>query len=148
MKKQLAVIFALLAVAVGGCTQVPIVEGAQPSMRVQDSRAPNATMQMNRVVIIDRSLQTEESSKLAVERAGASSTPTGTMKVFATIRNRTTFPQQIEARVQFFDANQIPVEGPSPWQRIFLDAQSIGNYVTSSARADVAHYYVEIREAR
>ena len=139
----------LFVAAVSGCaTEQVIFEGAQPGMAVNDARAPNATLQMNRVVIVDRNLQTEQSSKLAVERAGAASTPTGTMKVFATIRNRTTFPQQIEARVQFFDRNKIPVEGPSAWERIFLDPQSIGNYVTSSARSDVSHYYVEIREAR
>ncbi len=148
MIRQLPLTLCLCSIVTAGCVQTPIIEGALPGQRISDARAPNATMHMNRVVIIDRNLQTEQSSKLAVERAGSSSNPTGTMKVFATIRNRTTFPQQIEARVQFFDSGQIPVEGPSPWQRIYLDAQSIGNYVTSSARADVAHYYVEIREAR
>lgn len=148
MSKIALLLLGALLLSGAACQEKRYYEGAQQGVRIDDSRAPDATMRMDTVMVIDRNLQTEKQSRIAIERYGATSTPTGTMKVFVSIRNRTTYPQQLEARVQFFDSNQIPVEGPSAWERIYMDPQSIGSYVVNSARADVAHYIVEIQEAR
>ena len=64
------------------------------------------------------------------------------------IRNRTDFVQQIEARTQYFDTVGVPVEEPTAWTRLTLDPNSIRAYKELSTHtSDVAHYYVEIREA-
>ena len=40
-----------------GCERIDVREGPAPGVRVQDPRAPYATVRMNTVNIIDKSLQ-------------------------------------------------------------------------------------------
>jgi hypothetical protein len=137
------------AVLLGGCAQQPLAEGAKVARRVDDRIAPDARIQYDQVVILDRSLQNDRAGKLAVERQGARRNPTGTVKVIAQFRNRTDFNQAIEARVSFFDNEFVPVEKPSAWSRIILSPNGTGTYEESSTMtSDVAHYLVEVREAR
>jgi hypothetical protein len=142
--------FVALALILTGCQQAPhFEEGAKLGMRVDDSLAPDARIRHDQVVIIDRALQTDKTGKLAIESHGARRNPTGTLKIIAQIRNRTTFPQVIEARTNFFDNGFVPIEKTTAWSRVFLDPNGIGVYEESSVMAgEVAHYYVEIREAR
>lgn len=129
-------------------TQQRINEGAAPGIRITDERAPNARLNLDTVAILDKSLQNDRSGKLAIEASGGRRTATNTLEVFATIRNRTDFPLQIEGRVQFFDDVGAPLEGPSAWTRVFLDPNGISAYKERSTRVDVAHYYIELREGR
>ena len=137
---------AMATLALGACA---VDEGASPGVRVDDSRAPNATVQYDRVVILDDALQNRRGGKIAIESNGSRRSPTGTVEAFAVIRNRTDYPLQIEARVQFFDADKVPVEGPTAWQRVYLEANSVNSYKEASTRVhDVAHFLIEIREGR
>ena len=129
-------------------TQERINEGAAGGIRITDERAPNARLNLDTVAILDKSLQNDRSGKLAIESSGGRRTATNTLEVYATIRNRTDFALQIEGRVQFFDAQGVPVEGPTAWTRVFLDPNGITAYKELSTRIDVVHYYVELREAR
>ena len=136
-------IIALLA----GCQTYQ--EGAQMGVRVNDPTAPNARIQYDQVVILDKRLQNADAGKIAVEQQGARRTETGTLKVIAVLRNRTDYMQVLEARTNFFDNGYAPVEKPSAWTRIHLAPNSISTYEEMSLGAQsVAHYYVEIREAR
>ncbi len=147
MKPTLAAL--ALSALLGACAQTPFEEGAKLARRVDDAAAPDARMHYNQVVILDRSLQGSKAGKIAVESQGARRTPTGTLKVIAQLRNRTDFTQVIEARVSFFDAANVPVEKASAWSRVVLDANGTGVYEGSSVlTAQVAHYLVEVREAR
>lgn len=167
--------FRLLLVCVGatwlaaGCV-VSVHEGAAPGVRVEDSRAPQAGIRLNTVNIIDKALQkwdgderdpkwlallknnpdeAKKYSKIAVEATNARRTPTGTVEVWATLRNRTDHPLQIEGRAQFFDSTQAPVEGPTAWQRVFLPPNSVATYKESSTKVmEIGYYYIEIREGR
>lgn len=137
---------AVLGLSLGACA---VNEGPSPGMRVDDPRAPHATIQYDRVVILDDSLQNRRGGKLAIENQGARRTATGTLEVYAVIRNRTDYPLQVEGRVQFFDQDRVPVEGPTAWQRVYLQPNSVSTWRDASTRVhDVAHYYVEIREGR
>lgn len=137
------------ALVLCACAGAQVNEGAAPGIRVNDDRAPDARLNLDTVVILDKSLQDRNSGKLAIESSGARRSPSGTLEVFAVIRNRTDHPQQIEARVQFFDDLKVPVEGPTQWHRVYLDPQAISAYREFSTRVhDVYHYYIEIREAR
>jgi hypothetical protein len=144
-----------LGLALPACTTWRVDEGPAPGVHVRDKRAPNAGVRMDTVAILDPSLahwrgpEDERYSAIAIERNGARRTTTGTVQVYATIRNRSTVPLAIEARCQFFDAEEVPVEAPSAWTRIFLTPKGVEHYKESSTQIqDVAHYYVEIREAR
>lgn len=149
MRKLSLLLLCAGAVLLGGCAQQPLAEGAKVARRVNDPIAPDARIQYDQVVILDRSLQNDRTGKLAVERQGARRNPTGTVKVIAQFRNRTDFNQAIEARVSFFDNEFVPVEKPSAWSRIILSPNGTGTYEESSTMtSDVAHYLVEVREAR
>jgi hypothetical protein len=146
---KLATLALALAAVLTGCAQPQFTEGAKLGQRVDDKAAPDARIQYDQVVILDRSLQGVKAGKIAVESQGSRRTPTGTLKVIAQLRNRTDFTQIVEARVSFFDAGNVPIEKASAWNRIVLDANGIGVYEGSSIQtAQVAHYLVEIREAR
>jgi hypothetical protein len=150
MKSTIASVCALMLLS---ACQTPFQEGAQLGVRVKDAQAPNARIRYDQVVILDTVLQHSNngmtSSKIAVENQGSRRTPTGTLNVIVQLRNRTGFPQVMDARVSFFDASYAPTEKPSAWNRIHLEANGIGSYQeTSIATAVAAHYYVEIKEAR
>jgi len=144
-----------------GCNE-KITEGPGPAVRVDDPRAPNATLLYNSVVFLDESLSRSlkqgeifgwklgpaQVTKIAVETQGGRRTQTGTMEVFATFRNRTDFTTHLEGRVQFFDKDKVPAEGPSAWQRIVLPPNGVAAYKEFSTRVDTAFYYIEVREGR
>ena len=153
-----------------GCTTTYVSEGPAPGVRVRDPRAPGAQLRMNTVNIIDKSLQNwdgkvydppwssifqsgpkerHKRSKIAVESTNSKRTPTGTLEVWALLRNRTDYPLQIEGRTQFFDADKNPLEGPTAWKRVDLAPNSTATFRDYSTKTDaVAYYYVEIREDR
>ena len=146
MKKIIAAAWVLSLLA---ACQSPSPEGAQLAVRVDDARAPNARVMYDQVVILDKALQSAKAGKLAIESQGTRRTATGTLNVIVQVRNRTDFPQVIEARTSFFDGGFAPTENASGWNRIHLDPNGIATYQESSlGTANVAHYYVEIREAR
>lgn len=149
MKISNALILASTLLALTACSSVDRNEGAQPGVRISDERAPNAGVNLDTVVILDKALQDRRSGKLAIERSGARRTETGTLEAYAVIRNRTDHPLQIEGRTQFLDDLGVPVEGPSQWKRLYLDPQSVNGYrELSTSVQGVAHYYIEIREGR
>jgi hypothetical protein len=147
MKKNVT-LAVLAALMLSGCP-TPYQEGATMGVRVNDANAPNARIQYDQVVILDKHLQDSRAGKIAVEGQGARRTATGALNVVVQLRNRTDFPQVVEARTTYFDSAFIPVEKASAWQRVHLDPNGIGAYQESSmGGANVAHYYVELREAR
>lgn len=163
MHKNLVIIFSvafcLLCVR---CAKV--TEGPAPAVRVNDPRAPYATIRYNNVVFVDKSLarwivETRKvlgwpvkhkvmKSKIAVEDQGWQFTETGNREVWATFRNRTDYPLQLECRVHFFSDAKVPIEEPTTWQRVFLLPNSVASYKEKSTRKDVEYYYTEVREGR
>jgi len=138
-----------------GCESSAVREGPAPGVRIRHPAAPYATVRMNTVNILDKSLQDwhgdpeQKRGKIAVEATNARRTPTGTVEVWATLRNRTDHALQLEGRSQFFDRDEAPVEGPTAWQRVFLPPNGVGVYKERSTKVmEVGYYYVEIREGR
>jgi hypothetical protein len=147
MKKLALGACAMLMLA--ACQTPPNPEGAQMGVRVNDASAPNARIQYDQVVIIDKVLQNSQTGKIAIETQGARRSATGTLNVIVQLRNRTDYKQVLEARTSYFDAGFAPTEKPSAWHRIHMDPNGIASYQESSmGAANVAHYYVEVREAR
>lgn len=136
------------------CDTLTVKEGPAPGVRVRDERAPYATVRMNTVNVLDKSLQDwqvgmPKKGKLAVEATDSRRSETGTLEVWAVLRNRTDYPLQLEGSVQFFDENQAPVEGPTQWHRIYLPPQAVTSYREVSTKVhEPAYYYIEIREGR
>ena len=159
--KKLVCIAAMVVLA--GCTTTIVSEGPAPGMKVESPSPYSAGVRMNAVAILDKSLQRwyifentmtgsierGKKGKIAVESTGARRSPTGTLEAWTLLRNRTDYPLQVEGRVQFFDANKAPLEGPTSWQRIMLPANSVSSYSEFSTKVhDIAYYYIEIREGR
>lgn len=124
--------------------EIPTV-GGQAQVRTLFGDPETISIQYNKVVIVDTALN----GKIAIENHGARKTPTGTIEVYATLRNRTDFEQQVEARVQFFDEQKVPIEAPSQWQRVILAPKTVGAYKELSIHEQIAgFYYVELRSGR
>ncbi len=158
----------LLLSALVGCATVTSKEGPAPGVRVRDERLPSAQVRFNSVVILDKSLQSwdgtlfdpqwvsyfwpqdrSKRSKIAVEDTNSRRTDSGTLEVWAMLRNRTDHPLQIEARTQYFDEDRVVVDGPTAWHRIYLQPQSVETYKErSTAINGVEYYYIELREGR
>jgi uncharacterized protein DUF1425 len=160
MKSLRTVLSGFFVVALlSGCIQA-VKEGASPGIHVDDEMVK---IRMNSVVILDRELQvtyvnessltgTKEyghASKISVESSGARRTATGTAEVWAILRNRTNYPQQVECNVQFFDRSGAPVEGPTAWQRLVLSPNSVSSYKEFSTNTiEGVNYYIQVREGR
>jgi len=87
--------------------------------------------------------------KISIQQTQSDRTGAGTMQVWATFRNHTNFPLQIEGRTQFFNSEKTPVEEMTAWQRVQLPPKSIGTYkVQSTGQDEVKYFYIEIREGR
>jgi len=82
-----------------------------------------------------------------IDKSGARRTATGTLEVWAQLRNQTGEPIELEARVRFFDRDRVPLEGPSGWTRMFLTPKGITTFrAFSTGTTEVIHFYVEIQE--
>ena len=148
---KVVILAAVSLMMLNACAQEDMIkEGASPGVRVDDKRAPYATIRYNTVAILDKSLQRINGrGKIAVESSGARRSPTGTLEAFAVLRNRTDYPLQIEGRVQFFDAQKFPADGPTAWQRVYLPPNSVAGYKELSTQVHgIGYYYIEIREGR
>ena len=153
-KPTFALVCAAAFAGLTGC-QDASREGAMVAQKIDNQMAPNATIHLNQVVILDRELQdvpgalSKRAGKITVERQGGVRLPTGAMEVYATVRNRTNFEQQLEFRTQFFGSQQEPVEGPSAWQRISLPPLGVSTFKGASlAFNNIEYYYIEVREGR
>lgn len=152
MRKATLTLVILCAVA---CSSTSVIdEGPSPGLRVADGRAPNAGLALNTVRIIDPGLQDQKRtgeyvSRIAVESNNARRSATGTLEVWAVLRNRTDYLLTIEGRVQFYDASQAPVEGPTAWQRLYLPSNGVASYREYSAgTTNITYYYIEVRESQ
>jgi len=152
---KLTLLMILAIVCLSGCNQPPLREGASVGVNVNDPMAPYASPRMNSVGILDKSLADWQGrdgrrrSKVAVEASDSKRTQMGTLQVWATIRNRTDYPLQIEGRTHFYGPDQDPIEGPTAWKRFHLPANSVGHYKELSTRIEgIEFYYIEIREGR
>ena len=130
-------------------------------------------IKMNSVNIIDRSLRSDSvwatycsgqrvapppggpppavisRYKITVQKHASRKSPTGTMEVWATLKNHTDYPLQIEGRTQFFDKDESPTDVGSTWQRVQLPPKGIGTFRDFSTRLQgVESYYIELREGR
>ncbi|MCA8892556.1 MAG: hypothetical protein KDA56_12205 [Hyphomonas sp.] len=114
-----------------------------------------AQPQLNTVNIIDDELQkttlrtngsTHVSTKLAVEGQGSNLTAAATREVWVSLRNLTDYPQNVEARVTWYDGVQRPVDGPTAWSRIFIPANGAETFISASVKPASESYYVEVRE--
>jgi hypothetical protein len=155
MRRLLASSFGLLLL--GGCTtmdpapycdmgrinsQRELVPG--PAM-VPDEKSPLKEMPLNSVNITDPNII----NKLYVRAINARRTGTGTVEVVAQVVNCTDFPQNAEARTQFYDSAQVPSEPVSAWKRLHLPPRSNNLYTEFSMGAQsVDAYFIEMRETK
>ncbi len=139
----------LLLLAFAGCTPQALLGGGVPSQRTENQGS--LTNRLNTVTIVDNALLggPGKLDRVSVESSSSHRTPTGTLEVWAVLRNMTDYPMQIEGRTQFFDRDQVPLAAPTSWTRVHLPANSTATYRGLSTHADeVGYYTVEIREGR
>ena len=121
-----------------------VKEGSSAPVRIRDDNIPGTQIRWNNVSLLDDAI----ANKILVESTNSRRTPTNTLEVWALFRNRTDYPLQLEARASFFDASQMPLEGPTAWQRVMLPPNANGHYKEFSTRVDIGYYTIEVREGR
>ena len=141
MKKRKWLTVAIVGLLAAGCARTVMHEGTHPPVTVP---GPDTNVRLNNVSVLDDSLQ----GRIAVQGTDWQRTATGTLQVWAQLRNRTDYFMQVEVRTQFYDRNQAPVGKPSSWQRVMLSPNSMTTYRENSTGTDPAYYYIEIREGR
>jgi hypothetical protein len=83
--------------------------------------------------------------EVVVQQLSARRTSTNTVQVSARLVNCTDYPVVVGSRLHFMDANHVPVEDVSVWQRLVLRPRALGQIQESSMSRDVEHYVVELR---
>jgi len=155
MKRLLVPAFGLLLL--GGCasldpaphcdmsrvaSQRDLVPG--PAM-VEDEKSPLKEMPMNSVNITDPNII----RKLYVRSIAARRTETGTVEVVAQVVNCTDFPQNAEARTQFYATDGAAAEPVSAWRRMQLAPRTSNTYrELSLGDKSVDGYMIEMREGK
>lgn len=91
------------------------------------------------------SAEEEGSDDIQVMKHDTRKTPTGTLEVWAALRNKTKDPLSIEVRAQFFDRDQIPTEPPTAWERLTLPPMGMLTFRSFSLGDDAMWYQVEVR---
>ena len=133
---------ALLLLLLGlpaGCVTIVDNEGIEGAV-VVDGYDKEA--QLNNVGFLTDGLN----RRVAVNHQGANRTATKTLKVYVVFRNRTDYPQTIQARVQFFGPAREPNEGPSAWDIVHLQPNVIQTWEAYSTTTNAEYYYVEVQE--
>ena len=128
-----------------GCS----TEGPTTGGHISSPLAPNATVKYDTVAINDAALQRFNglwsNGSLAVENQGCQRTEVGTVRAFATFRNRTERPIEITCRTTFYDQYFVEVESPSSERRVFIGPNGLEGYEELSLSASrVAHYRIEV----
>jgi len=117
------------------------------------STAPVAH-KMNSVVFVDKSLNFVKNGgfvsnevnviKLTVDKHGSKALPSGSMEVWAVIKNHTDYDQEIQVGTQFYDIDQAPSEFEAVQQRMFITKNSTKTYRQTSVKQNMKFYRVEI----
>ena len=117
-----------------------------------------APLEMNSIRYIDHKLNAHYIDKMSgdkmhvirvtVQSKGMRSTPTGSLEVWAVLRNHTQLPMQLEGRAMFFDSDMVPTGQQSAWKRVYIPGNAIATYKESSISNLAANYVIELREGR
>jgi uncharacterized protein YcfL len=99
-------------------------------------------VEMNQIFLVD------DFSKANVEvlKHNARRSSTGTVEIWAQLRNKSSKPIRVECRVQFLDRQQVPVEPFSAWRPVFIQGGSMATYTEISTKVqEVGYYILEIK---
>jgi hypothetical protein len=129
------------------------IVGGNPTQRT-------ASLEMNRIMFVDHDLnrtfiksggflfkdRRHDVIRVSVERYG-DKRDTGFLEAWVMFRNHTDYVQQIEARVTFFDGDEIPVGDTTAWQRVPLSANSFGTFRELCIDQSAEYFFIEVRQA-
>jgi len=129
---------------------------SHPYSKSEEVVQRTADLEHNTVVFVDYNLNRTTKNRLtgwntnvariSVENQGIDRTATGTSQVWVVLRNHTDYPQQLEARTQFFTASGRPVDATPAWKRVHVPANSVTTYEELSVTTGHLNYLVEIKE--
>lgn len=143
-----------LVLAVGGCAAPPPTAVVQCSWPHAAAPAGDALVALAydamTPIPVDAVQFTDEAlaHQVVVQQLSAHRTPTNTVQVMARLVNCTDAPIVVGSRLHFMDANHVPVEDVSVWQRVVLRPRAMGQLQESSLSRGVEHYVVELRDER
>ena len=123
-------------VVLAGCSKYR--EGPHPAVSVPEV----ALEERETVVVLDDIL----AKKIAIEAQVNRWTDTRRLQVFANIRNRTDFVQNIDVQTVFKDEAGFSLRDETAWQRIILEPNETTNYTSTSLDDRARKDTIRIRE--
>jgi len=151
------IVFFSASILLSGCVY-SVHEGPTYGEQVVDG-AGLRKFKLDAVAILDDELQVWEyidyndsnkhstKSKISVVNLGKTKLSTNNYEVFTTITNRTDYPISLSIRTQFYDKNNVSIENPSQWQKLFLSQNSVLTYKEKSLSNNVEHFLIEIKQS-
>lgn len=143
-----------IVVILGGCQSAPTkYSDHHPIQRTSDN-------ELNSIIFVDHNLNRTDITKtllgkkaittlkINTDRSGIRTTSTGTIEVWAVLRNRTDHDLQVEGKTMFFDESQAPLNDESTWRRVYIPANGTAVYRESSLNDRAEYFVVELREGR
>lgn len=130
----------LTATLLAGCAGAP---RSDPMAAALSERHVDYQIPMNTAVFLDEGLQ----KAVSVENTSAGRSPSNSLTVAATLRNRSDDQMKLSARTQFFGANKQMLESTG-WTHLFLDRRAIGSYETAATNPGAAFYHIELAYGR
>ena len=87
-------------------------------------------------------------SNISVGNSGGRRSPTGTLEVFAILKNKSGRPVSFEARARFFEENGMPLDEDSAFERVSISPRGTGTFRALSMTPAARHYVIEVRAAQ
>lgn len=88
----------------------------------------------------------EMSELVSVDRVGKAKTATGTLKVWASIRNLSDKRLMVEARAIFRGKGGESIEEPSGWRQVFIEPNTEASFEAYSMSTKAEQMLIEVRE--
>jgi hypothetical protein len=120
-----------------GCHHPPPMEGPYAAISTPQRAEPYQT-----VVVVDPQI----SGRVSIDRQGVQRDENGRLAVQVFVRNRTNFPQAVEAQTAFRDAQGFDINDETAWQRLNMGPNETQVYRAISLDSRAAFYVVRLRE--
>jgi uncharacterized protein YcfL len=144
-----ALVPALVAVLLAGCTTTPVPEGG---VRIDQQNAVRPTLNTVRVIDGDlahyKNREWQVRSVLDVESVSVTDTGTGFKRISVELRNKADGEIPLEVRTSWYDPAGRPVDAAQSWTRVFAKPMSMVLYEHVANNPTAAQYYVEVRAAQ
>ena len=156
-RRQHCVYFFLIGSVICGCSAAPPKSWPTVECKAPAAGAPISgpalvgkefgmqisPIPLNAVLYTDSGIARQS----AVQHISSHETETGTVAVLTRFMNCSDEYQHLRVRTSFLDQRQVPVEKPTAWQSVYVQARATGVYRESSILPNARYFLIEVSNA-